>query len=486
MSTASLLAAMPKTGSLKALEKLYHALSTQLPSDLQFTRVESPPHIPDATVLHYNYDEGHSARFMVPHTQGGSVSFDYVMNRSQPLAFLMRALAVRAPNQQQAPHDATENVIFMPGLNTFQQPHEGETTTEQRLTFYVRVLQTVPMAQLHPGSSKDQPDTRIDGKSARSLRKIVKSVGPLLPPLMEPRVEGDELVWTSNQLDYMQAALSMADLIDTPLKRRIRDLLYYTKREDAEPLVLVGYSRSSIDLQASLVQHVKESLKSGETESEVQRRLRRLVTAVTIGSGKADFPDGPAYIHIATYQDPLSKLSGVTSKHNASRAGRDAMFINMDAPLAKGSYDTHNFGAVMLHFLAILMHRSGVSGFRQLWMKNITGEVEVPHNMEELVKAMIVMTDATVWLFSAKDAWAGLGDDWLPQPDEAVRVLRENMGDPFVDALVANFGQPKEPRFGPRSVASESKCASAATDIGSEIASFMQAAMDKIVGMMKW
>lgn len=445
LAALSLLTKVPSFGTAKALKTLYDALSTALPDDIESTPISCPPNLPsDANPVRFNYDEGHSGRFMLPDTQGASLDFHWVMSQPNPLSFMTSHLAVKPPFPVHNP----EHVVFMPGLNTLQQPASGETTTEQRLKFYVKVLQCIPMAQLHPGSSKDQQDARVKVKRAYVLRLTATALSPVLPDRMAPRRDGEYLIWSGSQLDYIQAVLSRFDLIDTPLKARIRDLLDYSAHSSAEPVVLVGYSRSSIDLKAALDKHIKQSVDKGEPLPVIEARLRRKVTAVTIGSGTAGFPDGPAYVHIATYQDPLAKTIGVTSRHNADKAGKEALFVNLDSIFAKGAFDAHNFGAITVQYLSILMVVNKAWGFRALWEKRNC--LHIPGNVEDLVKALIVMTDATPWLLSPKQAWKDRGDDFLPNGAIAEKVLRAALGDEYVEGIVKSFGRREDVQFGPK------------------------------------
>lgn len=449
LEAISALLCIGKLPTAKALKELYDALSPELPKDLKSTEVPAPPSpIPDATVLHFNFDEGHSARFTVPHTQGGSVDYEYVMNRPTPLSFLMKTLSIPAP--QPAPR--TENIIFMPGLNTLHEPKPGETTTEQRLEYYIRVLRYPKMAQLHPGTSLDQGDVRVSAKWAVALRVTLSALSAVLPDTFEPKVDGDDVIWSARQLDFIQTGLSSFNLIDTPLKQRLRDLLKRCCSPDGESVVLVGYSRSTVDIRSAVQDYIKEQKEAGIDEDEVQRKLRDRVTVVTVGSATAGYPDGPAYLHLAAFEDPLSSTSGVTSKHNTNRAGKDAVFVNCASPFAGGVFDAHNFGALTSQYLSVVMAANGATGLRDLWEKVQQNGMQVPTNEDELLRAMIVCTDGTQWLWSPEEAWKGVSADALPDPDSAEAILRKGFGDAFADALIRDFGKPTAPKFGPHAV----------------------------------
>lgn len=449
LEAISALLCIGKLPSAKALQELFDALNPELPKDLKSTEVPAPPSpIPDATVLHFNYDEGHSARFTVPQTQGGSVDFEYVMDRPTPLKFLITTLSIPAPE----PAPNMENTIFMPGLNTLHEPKPGETTTEQRLEYYVRVLRSPTMAQLHPGTSLDQGDVRLSAKRAVALRLAVSALSAVVPDTFEPKIDGDDVIWSARQLDFIQTGLSSFNLIDTPLKQRLRDLLKRSCAPDGESVVLVGYSRSSVDIRSAVQDYIRQQKADGVEEDLVQRTLRDRVTVVTVGSATAGYPDGPAYVHLAAFEDPLASASGVTSKHNANRAGKDAVFLNFTSPFARGAFDSHNFGALSSQYLSVAMAANGATGLRDLWEKVQQNGKKVPPNEDELLRAMIVCTDGTQWLWSPEEAWKGVSVDALPDPDRAEAVLREGFGDAFVDALIRDFGKPAVPKFGPRSV----------------------------------
>ncbi|KAI0560157.1 hypothetical protein FGB62_123g01 [Gracilaria domingensis] len=383
---------------------------------------------------------------MVPDTDGGSVAFDWVMNRANDLTFLMTNLSLPAP----LPSRNQENIIFMPGLSTLHQPQQGETSTEQRLRHYVKVLRSMSMAQLHPGTNMDQPHVRIRGDRAVVFRALIDGLRPVLPDNIEPREEGNELVYSIQQLDYLQAALLSFGLLDLPLTDRIRDLLDRTTLKDAQPIVLAAYSRSSIDLRVALEEHIKSSLEQGELQSAIEKRLRKLVTAVTFGSATSGFPDGPAYVHVSSFQDSLASTAGVTSLHNADKAGADAVFVNFESPFGEGSFDSHNLGAVTSQYLSIILAANDATTFRQLWEMGVNGHIVHPGNAFELLKATMVLTDATFWVWNPEEAWNGISKDFLPDGEIAEQVLREGLGNEFVDGLLRDFGPPREPLKGPK------------------------------------
>lgn len=465
-------------GSTGALFSLYKAIGPEMPKDLKATSVKS--HLPfKAPVKHFNYDEGHAGRFSVPDTDGASVAFDWVMQQPNPANFIMTNLAfydkvdqpavnalrqkksTSSHNRRQVSEDGTgeqstvdddeqsqdedivdptkqaEFIVFVPGLNTLHQPVEGETTTVQRLQHYVNVLGTLPMSQLHIGTSFDQGSVRVSHGGGRIMHILFNNA--LVPGSLKGSYEGDQMVWDARQIDRLQTALSKVNVIDTPIKESMRALFATSNVPDAAPVVVVTYSRASIEVEAALKKYIQNCVEDGESEEAIEERLRERVTIVTIGNATAGYPDGPAYIHLASWNDPLTKGSGTSENNNPDGGGRDAVFLHCNSPYHADAFDNHNFGALTSQFLAIVMAASEAKGFRELWDKGQTGDLIIPDNVDELTRAMIQVTRGYEWLWSADLAWKDVPFGALPEKEDAVNMLRENMGDAFVDRLLSNF-----------------------------------------------
>lgn len=452
-------------GSTSALYSLYKAIGPEMPHDLRPTPAKS--HLPTAApVKYFNYDEGHAGRFSVPDTDGASVPLEWVMQQSNPADFVMRNLAYydnsdesivrnhhdktdasgEGPtgdednqDQEDSLNDAVSNAeftVFIPGLNTLHQPVEGETTTIQRLKHYVNILGPFPMAQLHIGTSFDQGSVRISHGGGRIIRLLFNNT--FIPESLKPTYDGDHMVWDARQIDRLQTALSKANVIDTPIKLSMRALFATCEIPDASPVVIVVYSRASIEAEAALKKYIQNRIDSGESEADVQQSLRDRVTVLTVGNAAKEYPDGPAYIHLASWNDPLTKSSG-TSENDAKGGGRDAVFLHCASPFNEHAFDNHNFGALTGQFLALVLAASNAKGIRDLWEKGQKGEIVIPDDIDNLTRAMIQITSGYDWLWNSDLAWKDVPYGALPEKEDAVNILRQKMGDKFVDRVLANF-----------------------------------------------
>lgn len=440
---ASLKALIPAIRELSpsnsaVLHQLYKAIGPEMPKNLKSTRIQSP--IPNAEVLTYNYDEGHSGRVSVPATPGGSVDFQWLIKQSPFAKFVLNHLLFRDADDLKRTFSGHEHLVFfIPGLNTLHQPRSGETSTMQRLAYYTKVLQIVPMAQIHIGTSFDQGDIKIDASQAPALRALIRANNEQIPANFRPTFDdGKTLIWNARNADTFQLALSQLNVIDTPIKQSIRTLLETSSEKNAAPFVLVGYSRGAGECEAALRQYIAESEKK-EAKADIETRLRERVTVVSIGSISHDYPDGPAYVHVAAWTDQASTTTGVTSKNNVEGAGKDAVFVNFSSPYNAESFDNHNFGAVSVQYLSLLLAMNKVKGLRDLWEMGHAGKINVPKNVDEMLRAMIEMTKGYEWLWDEATAKKGLTVDTFPHIGAAEALLRHKVGHGFVDRLQRNF-----------------------------------------------
>lgn len=338
-----------------------------------------------------------------------------------------------------------EFTVFIPGLNTVHQPREGESTTVDRLRHYVRILD-LPMSQVHMGTSFDQGNVKVDPGPGQLIRVLFSS--PLIPDSLKAGSSGSAMEWDSRQLDRLQAALSKANAITTPVKDAVRKLVNTAidaPSAAGPPLVIVGYSRGSIEVEAALRGLIKSRLEDNEdgettmTKEELEEKLRERVTIVTVGAATNRFPDGPAYVHIAAWTDPLASSSGVTERHDPSGGGRDAVFVNCDSPYHSDAFDNHNFGAITAQYVALILAHNDVHGFRQLWDLAHAGKLRIPPKANELTRALIQLTRGYEWLWNPDAAWKDIPYGALPSREDAINLLRTHMGDKFVDHILQNF-----------------------------------------------
>eukprot|EP00177_Eucheuma_denticulatum_P000352 GFKZ01000604.1.p1 GENE.GFKZ01000604.1~~GFKZ01000604.1.p1 ORF type:complete len:459 (+),score=70.60 GFKZ01000604.1:445-1821(+) len=433
-SAFSLLPSLIQGTIISVLKELYSAVSPDLPSDLTSTPV--PTNLPNnPPALHFNYDEAHAGRFTVPHTDGASLPFDWVLAQPDPRDYIMANLAYYSPSCTYH-SDSTELVIMSPGLNTVHQPRPGELPSTARMIHYTNILMSYPMAQIHTGSSRDQPAVVVDASKAPLLRALA----PRLPERARPTVlDGGALKWEPDVLDAMQVALSAVGHWEPPVKVSMGGMLETSRKEGASPFVLVVYSRASVECDSALRKHVKESLERGEEREEVERRLRERVTVVTVGSASNGFVDGPRYLHLAAWNDGLSAGMGVNAKNNVDGAGREAVFLNCDTPWNAEAFDNHNFSSSTSQYLSVVMAASGATGYADLWDKARRGEMVVPEGVNEIVNAMIVVTKGAEYLWDPEAAWKGVDRSVFPDRTQALRLLREKMGEQFAERLLKSF-----------------------------------------------
>ena len=317
---------------LQTLQSVYTAIGPELPADLVSTPVQSSL---QEQVFLYNYDEGHAGRFSVPNTPGGSVSFDDIISRPDAVSYILEQLTFY-PNAG-SPRSTAELIAFVPGLNTLHQPFPGTTSTVERLIHYSKVM-NLPMAQIHLGTALDQGDVIIKPQSAASLLPLLEPRLNSLPRFLRPSIgEDGSIVFGNFTVDGLQVALSYPNLIDIPIKQSIRKLLSSKK-----PVTILAYSRGSLEVEAALRQYIQENDISFE-------ELRGQVTVLSIGNACRNWPDGPAYLHLSTRTDPLTRSRGVYADRPQG-SGRDAVFIECDSPFHPESFDNHNFGSIKSHY----------------------------------------------------------------------------------------------------------------------------------------
>jgi hypothetical protein len=415
-----------------ALRALYDAVSPNMHAQLKATPSLAPGLPPTADSKTFNFDEGHAGRVSVPGSDAGaSVSIDWAMMQTpaDPLQFLFEKLTF-------GDGEPVERIVFVPGLNSLHQPASGETTTTERLKHYTRVL-GMPMAQIHTGTSMDQGDVRVNVTKAASVRKAHELLaGKLDEAGIGAREENGQdgsktLVWAARQIDTIQLMLSQYGQVDTPVKKSVRKLLETTADPAGKPFVLVAYSRAAVEVEAAIREYAS-------SHSNVAGRLRERVTVVTIGNASRDWADGPCYIHVAAWNDPMTTQHGVSGRSPLG-AGKDAVFINGDTPFNPKSFDNHNFGAVTSQLLAVVMQANGVRSFRALHKLGSTSKLVVPGDVDQLTRAMIQMTKGYDWLWSPKKAWEGVALGALPGVEGAESQLRGDFGTEFIDQLKHHF-----------------------------------------------
>lgn len=438
LSLLSAIGRLPMTDdSWKALQDLYDAISPEMNANLRSEPASGAPTLPGFSpddVLRFNYDEGHAGRLTVFETEGGSIDFERVFERPDAWEFIHKYLAYGEP-------DSGENVVFCTGLNTVHQKVEGEKTAPERLIHYTKVLGFGKLSQIHTGTSMDQGDVRVDLSKAVMFRSLLAVAERRLedagvaPSYEEKRVA----VWSSRQIDRLQLVLSTSNRVDTPLKKDLRLIFDTTKDPAGDPVVIMAYSRGSLELVAALNKHVKDSKHAGESSSAIEQRLFERVTVVTIGNASKDFPDGPAYIHLSCWNDPLSKERGVNGKSKKG-AGEKAVFLNCDSPFHPDAFDNHNFGAVTAQYLSVVMRLNNTMRYRELFdIAHSEKGLFIPDDIKAVHFAMIQLTKGYQWLWNPSAAWKDIPIGALPEPSDAEGLLRHRFGNEVVERMLQTF-----------------------------------------------
>lgn len=396
--------------------------------------------------------------------------------------------------------DYNNIVMFSPGINTLHEGnvnHPRNLPAFERIVFYSRVMQCVPFTHLHLGTHIDQPEFIINATHRRLLRygiravtrsskKIMRDDSALkIYALKELRHEQTQqrtgiFHLHGRGLDVLQGCLSGLDVVDTPLKAAYRRLLEHAcfptqktqntddvnnrcsdtmldaKKKLTAPhsfssssttanhrhFTIMAYSRSSIELKAALYQFISSTCQTHRiSRSAVERRLRERLTVVTIGCACTRFPDGPAYIHASTYEDGLVKSFGVSKNHRSTEAGKDAIFLHCHFPFNRESQDTHNFSVCVCPLLAIVLACNRTNSFRTVWEMAHGGKLAMPRDVENVVKAIVVLTGGLEWLWDKDSALMSMDRDKdLPTKKEAISIVARAVGKGYAVRMIELFG----------------------------------------------
>lgn len=214
------------------------------------------------------------------------------------------------------------------------------------------------------------------------------------------------------------------------------------------------YSRGSIECNAALKEYVKEP----NDQEAVHDQLRAGVTIITIGAAATGWPNGPAYIHLSSWEDKLSRM--FCNAKRASGSGADAIFLHNNSPYPK-TFDSHNFQAGTSQFLSVIMIANNCSSFRQLWelgqksksqntasesvmgfdsVRNsimscfgcVTSDVGgggiiIPENVDKLVDAMISITNGQKHLWDTEETLKTART--IPSKEDAKEILKSSFDD---------------------------------------------------------
>lgn len=209
-------------------------------------------------------------------------------------------------------------------------------------------------------------------------------------------------------------------------------------------LVLVAYSRATVDLAAALRTWIADrhraSVSPNKTSEDVPALLRQAVTVVTIAAVTRSFPDGPAYIHVGAWEDKVVQGRGVSALRPEG-GGQGAVYLNFHTPYRTDANDAHIFGAATCQFLSIVMHWNGVGSFQELYELGLRKEIQYPDGMEEeVLPAMIVATRGAEWLWDPRSFVRRGGRKHLPSKETARRILDGAFGEGFYETVASANG----------------------------------------------
>lgn len=449
--------------SIGSVAALYSSISNDLPEDNTSTPPDSsiqiPPGINRDQVSYFTYDEAHSGRFSLFGSNGATIDTSHVLDREDALTFIRDNLSYGTLQSQK------ECVVFVNGMRTESEPSERNgLMSSERVEFYSDTLCGMKMAHVHCATNMDQPPGKINVNKTivlKTLTKIMKAAN--LQPLA-PDEDGNILV-PQVILDMIQANLSNYGMMETPIKDTLKKLIALATKDS--PLTLMVYSRGSMECSAALNEMASKCANKEEKE-EFKKKLREALTVVTIATSAKKWLDGPAYIHISTWDDPLARIF-CNDKRNTF-AGDRAIFLHNNSPYP-GTVDTHNFQGGSLQLLAAVMLKNKVRSMRTLWemghattQKNSQGtysqklpsskvgiavqvaeksiataksllgvppspvgggNIVIPDNVDALVDAIIAITYGTEYLWEKEESMKKMRAN--PSIEDSMRLLIEEL-----------------------------------------------------------
>lgn len=344
---------------------------------------------------------------------------------------------------------------------------------DDNLEYTSRVLDDMPLAQLHLGGFPDclvelESRTIRDLQSLNVLREIrdwsdtsaiykVRSqdlnvIKSLLSSRQTKRICFEKLPLDSSiQWQGQETLIKLIDCAVTSVKRALLN-------DSNEPhLVLIAHSINACMVAAALSKWKQQKLIIMPNKLQhIEDLLKQAVTVVTIGALTQDFCNGPAYIHFSMHDDGLVRSFGSTQK-SPEGGGKNAVYFHAVSPYLERNHkeaadlmgsDAHNMNACVIQFLCLVMRINGITSFRDLYdaasyvdprsildinpsnfaidySKCKHGDLVIPLLMdEELIPAMIRATGGDQWLWNPIDEL----NDLLPDAEEAKVYLEEFFG----------------------------------------------------------
>lgn len=441
--------------SVSAIQKLNDSISNDLPEELEATPLDGNYIIPDgidrSKCSYFNYDEAHSGRFSLFDSGGATIDASHVIERPNALAYIRDNLSYGSVDKQD------DCVVFVNGMRTAQQPGKVPgVMSSKRVQFYSDTLLGIKMAHVHTATNLDQPPGKINVKNTVALNVFTAAMKFIGVSPLAPNENGDIEV-PQTMLDMLQASLSVAGAMDTPIKSTLRQLIKLANENNK--LTLMVYSRGSTECNGA----IREVLENSPDKEGCKRRMEKGLTVMTIGASAKSWPDGPRYIHLSSWDDAVARV--FCNANRNTFAGQNAVFLHYNSPYPK-TFDSHNFQAGTSQFLAVVMLKNKLKTLREIWELGQHGTsntrmnqkgsnsaplnaveyglglakqfigfnpspvggggvIEIPENIDELVDAMISLTNATDYLW---DETSLEGMRPLPSKEFAVTILSNEIG----------------------------------------------------------
>lgn len=268
---------------------------------------------------------------------------------------------------------------------------------DQNLEYTSRILDDMPLAQLHMGNLPDcQVELDLDTiNTLESFELLEKQKGDqntnVELGLNNESVKNTMLCNLKSQdLDVIRSFLccnihdpnlqldsqiqkSLIKLIDNAVESAQKGLL---GKSNEPHLVLIAHSTSASMVAAAISAWKQQKIRisPSATISQVEDLLLTAITVITVGAVCQQFCDGPAYIHISMFDDKLAQTVGVTRNNNNSAGGKNAVYFHAwspydernDSSLLRG-HDAHNMNACATQFLYLIMRINGITSFRALY-----------------------------------------------------------------------------------------------------------------------
>jgi len=402
----------------------------------------------------YSQDIGHDGRFTIfnscnrketndfeasydlsVHDDGASLQANVVFSMNDPLKYIREVLSYDGQDQSNKSKKSTETTVFVPGLHTMYEHkntrgHLGRRrrTSRERLKYYSRVLEDLPMAQIHAGSYYDQKDVNIhiSFDTLNSLQSFhLLAEGHEYQKALQKYIAGGcdddgkfQCRLRTKDLDIIRVVLSSANMApfhipsrdtengdDDQLKKTLISLIDSAVRSNlkgndstgpSENLALIVYSATCQILSDALKEWKEQATNSYFrdskyceskdifSEEQAENLLRKSLTIVTISGLCKEYIDGPAYIHVSMHDDILVSNLGA-AEHNPEGGGKDAVYLHGLSPYAPPAsstrensfqnnskyeiydHDAHSMDACAIQYLSLIRRINGVSTFRQMY-----------------------------------------------------------------------------------------------------------------------